>query len=128
MPDGVAGPPDPDSLHHARVAELPTTQRAVEQHWFLELVGLDTADEEGLTVGEGLHEEVERFLKLSGEGGGALASLRAHPNIVREQQLQEGVGGDCDELEQVCAQRVAVLLEEPSRVVKHDTGEMTKTK
>ncbi len=98
VPDRVAGPPDPDRLHHARVPQLAAAQLPVEDHRLLGLVRLDAADEERLTRRKGLHEQVEALLELGRERRGPLPRLRAHPYLLGEQVAEEPVRGHVDDL------------------------------
>lgn len=126
VPDRVAGSPDSYRLHHPGVSQLAAAQVPVKHHRFLVFVGLDAPDEEGLAVGQGAHQRVQTLLELGGERRGALPRLRPHANIVCEDLLQEFVVGDGDQLEEVSAERIAVLLQEASSVVEHDSGEVVE--
>lgn len=126
VPDGVSSSPNPDGFHHSRVPELSAAQSPVEEHGLLELVGFDAPNEEGLAVRKGLHQQVQTLLELRRQSGSALPSLGAHADVVGEQHLQEWVGGDVDELQQVGAQSVPVLLQEASGVVKDDAGKVAQ--
>ena len=92
----------------------------------LELVRLDAADEEGIALAQGRHEELETLLELRAEGRRPLPRLRAHGEVAGEDGLEELVLRDVDQLEEVGREGVAVLVEEGPRVVEDDPGKVVK--
>ena len=81
----------PDGLHHARVAQLPSAEFAVEIKCLLKLVWLDAADKEGLALAESGHEAVERFLELDAKRLRLLASVCSLER--GRERKREGGGG-----------------------------------
>ena len=98
----------------------------ITHHRLLVFIWFDASDEERIALAQSLHQRLQGLLELRGEGGGALPRLRAHVEVLAEEVLQELVLGHVDELQQVRAERVAVLLEEVARVVENHAGEVVE--
>ena len=98
----------------------------ITHHRLLVFIWFDASDEERIALAQSLHQRLQGLLELRGEGGGALPCLRAHVEVLAEEVLQELVLGHVDELQQVRAERVAVLLEEVARVVENHAGEVVE--
>ena len=99
---------------------------SITHHWLLVFIWFDASDEERIALTQSLHQRLQGLLELRGEGGGALPRLRAHVEILAEEVLQELVLGHVYELQQVRAERVAVLLEEVAGVVEDHAGEVVE--
>ena len=115
-------------------------------HGFLEFIGLDASDEKWIALAQGLHQGLQRLLELRGQGGRPgnnvsqkidfveennlillpLPGLGPHLEVLAEQVLEELVLGHVDQLEEVGAEGVSVLLEEVPRVVEHHPGEVVE--
>ena len=102
------------------------TERRNTHHRLLEFVRFDASNKVRIALPQGFHQRLQGLLELRGQRGRPLPRLRPHVDVLLEDLLEELVLGDVDQLEQVRAERVPVLLQEPPRVVEHDPGEVVE--
>ena len=96
-------------------------------HGFFVFIGFDASDEEGITLAQCLHQRLQGLFKLRGQSWCSFPCLRPHVEILTEQSLQELVLRDVNQLQQVGAEGVPVLLQEVPGVVEDDPCEVVES-
>jgi hypothetical protein len=91
------------------------------------LVGLDAADEEGIALTQSLHQTIKRLLELRTKSRRLLACLRTHVELIREDLHQELVLAGGNDLQQIGAESIAVLLQEAFASVHDRAGKVHHT-